>query len=94
MRSMTSQQLASVKLGKAFRWMRRGSAINRADEDAIAYAVDCVPSHLQITVQADAPQGPWHFEVKSDKLKVQSPDSFASKNETLEGVRNWLATNA
>ncbi len=91
---MTQQQLDCIKLGKAFRWMRKGSAINRSEEDAIAYAVDGAPSNLQITLRTDAPRDPWHFEIKSDKLNLHSPEGFPSKNEALQGLKTWLMSNA
>jgi hypothetical protein len=91
---MTEQQLANVKLGKPFRWVRKGSAINRSEEDAIAYAVDGVPSNLQVTLHAEAPRDPWHYEVKSNGECIESPQGFGSKDEALRAVKSWLMSHA
>ena len=90
MRCMTEQQLANVKLGKPFRWVRKGSAINRSDEDAIAYAIDGLPSNLEATLHTDAPRDPWRYEIRSKGESVESPQGFGSKDEALRAVKSWL----
>ena len=89
---MTEEKISSIKIGAAFAW----HATNHSNESAIAHHVGGirdmrVSAHLRL-MQG---RGKWSLDVFAGPKCISPPEaSYDSKEEALDGIKEWLRFNA
>jgi hypothetical protein len=91
---MTEEKIGSIKIGAAFAW----DETNHSNESAIAHHVDGIRGIrgvLSAHLRAVQSRGKWSFDVFAGPKRISPPEaSYDSKEEALDGLKEWLRSNA
>ena len=91
---MTEEKISSIKIGAAFAWRET----NHSNKSAIAHHVDGIRGIrgvLSAHLRAVQGRGKWSFDVFAGPKRISPPEaSYDSKEEALDGLKEWLRFNA
>jgi len=89
---MTQAQISKIGIGQAFQWNHdEDGASTREERLATAFHVNDMPDPFTADLIADRGRGEWGFKVwRSEVLAEVSKDSYRSKSEALDGLKDWL----
>ena len=90
---MSDEELALVTIGEVNMYSGPQAKRGLKSIKPVGYDVEGLPSGYTATLhQASLDPEGWYFAAAPPGMKYQSSANFSSKDEALEGLKEWLKT--